>query len=81
MRKCLLYDRECIECGECNMCDLESGKVCDNCMRCVEDDSDYKEIIIEEIVDGIENALPVEPVIDDQELHKAWQKLKGDNAI
>ena len=28
--RCVLYDRACIECGECNMCDLDPTKVCDN---------------------------------------------------
>ncbi len=57
MKKCVLYDRECMECGECNLCDLEPGKLCDNCMRCVESGSDYSEVVIEDIVDGVENAL------------------------
>lgn len=49
MRKCVLYDRECIECGECNMCDLDPGKICDNCGKCIEIDSDYAEIEIESV--------------------------------
>ena len=28
---CVLYDRECINCGECDMCDLNPKKKCDNC--------------------------------------------------
>ncbi len=75
MKKCVLYDRECMECGECNLCDLEPGKLCDNCMRCVESGSDYSEVVIEDIVDGVENALPVEPAPDSRELREAWQKL------
>ena len=36
MRKmCVLYDRECIECGECNLCDLDPSKICDNCGKCI----------------------------------------------
>lgn len=76
MKKCVLYDRECIGCGECNLCDLEPGKLCDNCMRCVENGSDYNEIVIEDIVDGVENALPVEPALDKTELREAWRKLR-----
>jgi len=34
-KSCILYDRECIECGECNICDLDPGKVCDNCGKCI----------------------------------------------
>ena len=29
--ECVLYDRKCIECGECDMCDLDPSKICDNC--------------------------------------------------
>lgn len=34
-KRCVLYDRECIECGECNLCDLDPTKVCDNCGKCI----------------------------------------------
>lgn len=34
-KHCVLYERECIECGECNVCDLDPGKVCDNCGKCI----------------------------------------------
>ena len=34
-KRCVLYDRVCIECGECNMCDLDPTKVCDNCGKCI----------------------------------------------
>ncbi|MDR0396685.1 MAG: hypothetical protein LBH66_05225 [Oscillospiraceae bacterium] len=32
---CVLYDRPCTECGECDRCDINPEKRCDNCMRCV----------------------------------------------
>jgi len=76
MKKCVLYDRACIECGECNMCDLEPGKICNNCMRCVDTGADYNEVIIKDIVDGVENALPVEPAVDAKAVREAWQKLR-----
>ena len=51
IKECILYDRECINCNECNMCDLEPGKICDNCEKCLKlSDNDYKEIIIDEIL-------------------------------
>ena len=51
MKKCVLYDRDCINCNECNICDLDSGKICDNCGKCINcDNEDYKEIIIDEIL-------------------------------
>jgi len=51
MKKCILYDRECIQCGECNMCDLDPQKVCDNCGKCIEINADYAEIQIDSIED------------------------------
>ena len=42
---------ECTDCGECEMCDLEPNKVCDNCMRCLNlDKADYRAIEIDEII-------------------------------
>ena len=49
-KKCVLYDRECTNCGECDRCDLDPDKICDNCMKCVKGDTDYRAIAI----DGIE---------------------------
>ena len=46
---CVLYDRECINCGECDMCDLDSTKICDNCGKCLECEFEYKAIKITEI--------------------------------
>ena len=34
--KCVIYDRECINCGECEFCDLDPLKLCDNCGKCIE---------------------------------------------
>ncbi|MBQ4075284.1 MAG: hypothetical protein IJD39_08790 [Clostridia bacterium] len=49
MDKCVLYDRFCIECGECDRCDLDPSKICDNCMQCVKGNDDYRGILIDEI--------------------------------
>lgn len=48
-QECVLYDRECIGCMECEMCDLDSSKVCDNCGKCL-DIRDYAAIKIDGIV-------------------------------
>ena len=48
-QKCVLYDRDCIDCGECDRCDLDPTKVCDNCMKCVMGDQDYRAIEIERV--------------------------------
>ena len=34
--ECVLYDRECIMCGECDICDLDPQKLCDNCGKCLD---------------------------------------------
>lgn len=34
-QKCVLYDRDCIGCLECEMCDLDPNKVCDSCGKCL----------------------------------------------
>lgn len=50
--RCVLYDRECIGCGECEFCDLDPLKICDNCGKCLNMD-DFASIKIDSI-DGNE---------------------------
>lgn len=50
MTECVLYDRECIECGECNRCDLDPEKICDNCKQCLSLDSDYLAVHIDGVL-------------------------------
>ena len=49
---CVLYERECIGCLECEICDLDKNKICDNCGKCIniQDDAVIKidKIIMEE---------------------------------
>lgn len=54
---CVLYDRKCINCGECNMCDLDNTKICNNCCKCIDMDSDYISVNIDEIIEGEEEEL------------------------
>ena len=49
-RQCVLYDRECIGCGECDRCDLDPGKICDNCMLCVNGEAEYRGISVDRIL-------------------------------
>lgn len=51
IKYCVLYDRKCNNCGECNICDLDKNKICDNCGKCIEVDYDYISINIEEIIE------------------------------
>lgn len=50
--ECVLMDRECIDCGECDICDLDSSKICDNCCKCIDSDADFRGIYIDDIIDG-----------------------------
>jgi len=50
MKKCELFDRECISCGECDKCDLNPEKICDSCGKCLETDRNYKIIKITKIL-------------------------------
>ena len=47
---CVLEDRKCIQCGECDRCELDMNKTCDNCCKCIETSADYAEIKIEDIL-------------------------------
>lgn len=48
---CVLEERLCTECGECDICELNSDKICDNCCECLETtSSDYLEIQIDDIL-------------------------------
>ena len=54
-KECVLYDRECVDCGECMRCDLNPLKICDNCGKCIDMESDYNAVKIDKIVlDGDE---------------------------
>ena len=35
-QRCVLDERECIGCMECEICDLNPEKICDNCGQCLE---------------------------------------------
>ena len=49
--ECVLYDRACVKCGECDRCDLDPQKICDNCMRCVRcGDADFRAIRVDGIL-------------------------------
>jgi hypothetical protein len=54
--ECLLYDRQCTDCGQCDICDLDSNKICDDCCKCLDDyrdskvEEDYHTIEIDEII-------------------------------
>ena len=48
--KCILHDRICNDCGECDeWCDLNPQKRCDSCGKCIEENNNYKIIKITDI--------------------------------
>ncbi|MHB1391819.1 MAG: hypothetical protein ACYCYE_01860 [Clostridia bacterium] len=51
-KECVLTDRECNDCGECDICDLNPDKICDNCCVCIEKGADFNSIEIDEIIEG-----------------------------
>ncbi|MHB1419871.1 MAG: hypothetical protein ACYCX4_09870 [Bacillota bacterium] len=52
---CVLEDRPCTDCGECDRCDLDPDKICDDCCLCLGiGDVDYRGIEIDDILFDIE---------------------------
>ena len=50
-KKCVLEDKRCVSCGECDRCDLNPNKICDNCEKCLPYvEADMLEIQIDEII-------------------------------
>lgn len=50
LKECVLESgKECTACGQCNVCDLDEAKICDNCCRCL-GEADYSAVAITEII-------------------------------
>jgi len=49
-KECVLYDRVCVECGECDQCDLDPEKICDNCKKCLGINAKYRAIRIDGVL-------------------------------
>lgn len=49
-KKCVLYDRNCCGCNECEKCDLDPEKICDSCGKCLLEEKGYREIKIDAVV-------------------------------
>lgn len=50
--ECVLFDRQCSNCGECEICDLNPSKICDNCCECIEAKTDFAELRVDAVVDA-----------------------------
>ncbi len=48
-KQCILYDRPCTDCGECDFCELDPRKRCDNCMKCVNGNAEYRAVYIDSV--------------------------------
>ncbi|WP_138205816.1 hypothetical protein [Haloimpatiens lingqiaonensis] len=53
VKKCIFNkNKDCNDCGECYICELDSKKVCNNCGKCMEREGfDLREIKIDEVLD------------------------------
>jgi hypothetical protein len=49
-KECELYDRLCISCGECDLCDLDSEKKCSNCGKCITDVGEFRSLNVEKFI-------------------------------
>ncbi|WP_154673455.1 hypothetical protein [Pseudobacteroides cellulosolvens] len=49
-KECLLYDRACIKCYDCEKCDLDSTKRCNNCEKCLEQNEEYRSVKVEDFI-------------------------------
>lgn len=62
-KMCVLYNRPCDDCGECNRCDLDPNKICDNCFHCLDletNDQDYLEIPLSKLYNKTEDNIEIE---------------------
>ncbi len=44
---CILEDKKCTDCGECNLCDLDENKICDNCGKCIDSEAESRAIKVD----------------------------------
>lgn len=53
VKHCIVVEENiCDNCGFCDLCEYDSSKVCDNCMKCLGfDDADYNGILIDNLQD------------------------------
>lgn len=50
MKECMLKDGPCTGCGECEVCDLDKHKKCDNCGKCIETDAESRAVEIDKVI-------------------------------
>jgi hypothetical protein len=67
-KECVLEDKECIDCGECDKCDLDPDKICDNCCKCIDGDADYRGVYIDDIIEGDEKEEEIENTVFEKDV-------------
>ena len=58
MAQCVLFERECIDCGACDRCPIYD-RICINCFECLNEessDADYAEVLIDSVEDPSQTA-------------------------
>ncbi len=50
-KMCVLEDGKiCNFCGECDYCDLNPFQKCTNCGRCIDEEGEYRELKIDDVI-------------------------------
>ena len=73
-KECVLYDRECTGCGECDICDLDPKKICDNCGKCIDSGNDYNTADVELIAEN--GGMPLNYHFEDEEETKVDEEFE-----
>ena len=70
MKQCLLDDTKvCMECGECDRCDLDPNKLCDNCCKCIDEwEGNFAQIPVQDVVTEQTDAYLSEFYDEDEEV-------------
>lgn len=62
---CVLVDnKSCTDCGECDRCDLDPSKICDNCGACIDEYNTNSKGFVEIPIDKIDMT-GADPTLDD----------------
>lgn len=61
-KKCIFDENlDCTDCGDCEVCDLDKNKICDNCGKCLElKGQDSKSVIIDRVIEDPEEIAKLE---------------------
>lgn len=79
-KNCIFNSKKnCNNCGECEVCELDSNKKCNNCGKCLEMEGyDVKAIKIDEV---FEDEVVEDSVYDKEEVHLSEEEVNSDDNI